>query len=262
MITIGLDPVLVQLGHFSIRWYSLMIVTAIAVGTLVALKETRRKGISDDEVFSALTWCIIGGIIGARLLHVIDKLEYYLRNPLMILAFQEGGLAIIGAIGGGLITLLIYSRFHPLPIREFVDAAAVGVILGQAIGRVGCMINGDVVGTPTNLPWGVAYTHPNSLTPELGVPLHPAAGYELIWDLLVFGMLWPIRKRKMADGTVFFLYAALYSLGRFVITFFRVDQAVWLGLTQAQVLSLVILVVVTPLVAYLNRTSALSTGAH
>lgn len=262
MITIGIDPVIVQVGQFAIRWYSVMIVAAIVVGAFVGLQETRRKGIPDDDVFSVLTWGIVGGIIGARLLHVIDKLDYYLQHPLSILAFQEGGLAIMGAIGGGLVASLLYARFHTLPFRKLADAAAIGMILGQAVGRVGCMINADVVGKPTDLPWGVAYTHPNSLTPELGVPLHPAAAYELVWDLVVFGVLWSIRRRKMADGTIFVLYGGLYSLGRFFITFFRVDQPVWLGLSQAQVLSLLTIVVMLPLAVYLNRMRGVSLGSH
>ncbi len=253
MITIGMDPVIVHIGNFSIRYYSLMIIAAIVVGTYVGLKETRRKGISDDDLFSVLTWAIIGGIVGARLLHVIDKLDYYLQNPLAVLAFQEGGLAILGAIGGGFAVMVIYAQLRHLPLGKLADVGAVGIILGQAVGRIGCMINGDVVGTPTDLPWGVAYTHPNSLTPELGVPLHPAAGYELIWDLIVFGFLWSIRKRGLADGTIFLLYAALYSVGRFFITFARVDLQIWMGMSQAQVLSIVIIVVTMPLAVYLNR---------
>ncbi|MCL5959373.1 MAG: prolipoprotein diacylglyceryl transferase [Chloroflexi bacterium] len=252
MITIGIDPVIVQIGHFAIRWYSLMIVTAIIVGTYVGLKETRRKGIPDDDVYSFLTWGIIGGIVGARLLHVIDKLDYYLRNPIQIIAFQEGGLAILGAVGGALIVLVAYSRFRNLPMAKVADAGAIGMILGQAVGRIGCMFNGDVIGTVTNVPWAVAYTHPNSLTPELGVPRHPAAAYELVWDLIIFAFLWSIRKKRLADGTMLFLYGSLYSLGRFFITFFRVDQPIWMGLSQAQVLSIVLVVVMMPVAVYLN----------
>lgn len=256
MITIGIDPVIFHVGAFSVRWYSLMIVAAIVAGTYVGMKESRRKGIPDDTVYSLLTWGIIGGIVGARLLHVIDKLDFYIQNPLAIFAFQEGGLAILGAIGGAFVVLLVYTRLHRLPFAKLADSVSIGLILGQAVGRIGCMVNGDVVGTPTDVPWAVAYTHPNSLTPELGVPLHPAAGYELLWDLAVFGVLWSIRKKPLADGTLFLMYAGLYSLGRFFITFFRVDQIIWMGLSQAQVLSLVTIAVIVPLALYLNRPGA------
>ncbi|MBI2953015.1 MAG: prolipoprotein diacylglyceryl transferase [Chloroflexi bacterium] len=253
MITIGMDPVIVSLGQFSIRWYSLMIAVAIVVGTLVALMETRRRGISDDDLYSFVTWAIIAGIVGARLFHVIDKLDYYLSNPGAMLAFQEGGLAIYGAIVGGLVAAFVFTRYRGIPFGQLADAAAPALILGQALGRIGCMINGDVFGKPADLPWAVAYTHPNSLAPQLGVPAHPAAAYELLWDLVVFGILWKLRTRNLAGGTLLVLYAGLYSIGRFFITFFREDTIVILGLSQAQVISLIGFVLALPFAVFINR---------
>ena len=238
MITIGIDPVIFSIGHFSIRWYSVMIAVAIVVASIVGMRETRRRGIPEDDVYSLLTWGIIAGIIGARLFHVIDKLDYYLQNPAAILAFQEGGLAIFGAIICGAAVAVLYCTRRKISVGALLDSAAPALILGQAIGRVGCMVNGDVFGTPTDLPWGVAYTHPNSLAPQLGVPGHPAAGYELIWDLIVFGILWRIRKRALPGGMLFVAYIGLYSIGRFVITFYREDLIVMAGLTQAQLIAL------------------------
>lgn len=253
MITIGMDPVIVSIGHYAIRWYSVMIALAIVVGTFVGLREARRRGIPDDDVYSFLTWAIIAGIIGARLFHVVDKLDYYLSNPAAIIAFQEGGLAIYGAVVGGLVAGVAYTRYRGIPIGKLADAAAPALILGQAVGRIGCMINGDVFGTPSDLPWAVAYTHPNSLAPQLGVPAHPAAAYELLWDLVVFGILWKLRMKNLASGTLLLMYFSLYSLGRFFITFFREDTIVVLGLSQAQVLALGVMIVAAPLAVLLNR---------
>lgn len=253
MITIGMDPVIVSFGQFSIRWYSLMIVLAIIVATMVGLRETRRRGIADDDVYSFLTWAIIAGIVGARLFHVVDKLDFYIANPAAIIAFQEGGLAIYGAVVGGLVALIAYARYRGISVGVLADAVAPSLILGQAIGRVGCMINGDVFGAPTDLPWAVAYTHPNSMAPQLGVPAHPAAGYELLWDLIVFGILWKLRTRNFANGTILLLYFALYSLGRFFITFSREDLLILFGLSQAQVIALGTIIVAAPLAVLINR---------
>ncbi|MBI4319505.1 MAG: prolipoprotein diacylglyceryl transferase [Chloroflexi bacterium] len=254
MITIGMDPVIVSIGHYSIRYYSVMIAVAIVVATWVGLRESRRRGIADDDVYSFLTWAIIAGIVGARLFHVVDKLDYYLQNPLAIVAFQEGGLAIFGAIVGGALAGVGFCKYRKIAVGALADAAAPALIIGQAIGRVGCMINGDVFGTPTDLPWGVAYTHPNSLAPQLGVPGHPAAAYELLWDLVVFGVLWTTRKRAVPSGTLFFAYLGLYSIGRFVITFFREDQIIMAGLTQAQLISLASVFVAIWMAIYLVRS--------
>ncbi len=258
MITIGIDPVLISIGHYSLRWYSVMIALAIVVGTFVGLREARRRGIAEDDVYSFLTWAIIAGIVGARLFHVVDKLDYYLSNPMAILAFQEGGLAIYGAVAGGLLAGAIFCRYRGISIGKLADVAAPALILGQAIGRIGCTINGDVWGTPSNLPWAVVYTHPNSLAQELGVPIHPAADYELLWDLLVFGILWKLRTRNLASGTLMLLYFAFYSIGRFWITFFRVDTEVAFGLSQAQVIALIVVLVTAPLAVLINRIPRLN----
>ncbi len=248
-----MDPVIVSFWHFSIRWYSVMIITGIVAGTLVGLREARRRGISDDDVYSFLTWAIIAGIIGARLFHVVDKLDYYLRNPMAILAFQQGGLAIYGAVVGGIIAGVGYAKYRGISVGKLADATAPALILGQAIGRVGCMINGDVYGKPADLPWAVAYTHPHSMAPQFGVPAHPAAAYEMLWDLLVFGILWKLRMKNLTDGTLMLLYFSLYSIGRFFITFFREDTMVAFGLSQAQVIALAVFIVATPAAVLVNR---------
>jgi phosphatidylglycerol:prolipoprotein diacylglycerol transferase len=255
MIEIGIDPVIAAIGPFSIRWYSVMIAMAILVATIVGLRETRRRGIADDDVYSFLTWAIIAGIIGSRLFHIIDKLDFYVATPTAIFAFQEGGLAIYGAVVGGLVALIGYAKYRGISTAVLADAVAPSMILGQAIGRVGCMINGDVFGRPTDLPWAVAYTHPNSMIdPQLlGVPTHPAAGYELIWDLIVFAFLWKARKWNLANGTIVLMYFALYSVGRFLITFSRDDLLILLGLSQAQVIALGTIVVAAPLAIMINR---------
>lgn len=262
MININIDPVLWQVGPFTLRWYGLMIALALLTGIAVAVREARRKGIAEDEIYSFALWAVIAGVIGARALHVIDKFDYYRQHPAAIFALQEGGLAIYGTILFGLLAGVIYAWRRGIPAGRLADVGAPALIIGQAIGRLGCIINGDAYGAPTNVPWALVYSHPNALAP-LGVPGQPTPGYELIWDVLVFGVLVTLRRRLRVDGTLFLIYISLYSAGRFVITFWRQDDIFMLGLREAQVVSLAAIVVAVPLMIYLNRSrrvEALSKG--
>ncbi|MDP2727841.1 MAG: prolipoprotein diacylglyceryl transferase, partial [Dehalococcoidia bacterium] len=145
-IEIGLDPVIIHFGHFGLRWYSLAILAALAAGIALTLREARRKGIHEDVIWSVAVWGVIGGLIGARLFHVADNLDKYLADPLSVLAFQEGGLAIYGAIVVGLLAALIQAKRRGWPFLRVLDAAAPGLIRGQAIGHIGCLIQGDSLG--------------------------------------------------------------------------------------------------------------------
>ena len=238
-IEIGLDPVIIQIGHFGLRWYSLAILAALAAGIALTLKEARRKGINEDVIWGVATWGVIGGLIGARLFHVADNLDKYLADPLSVLAFQEGGLAIYGAIVVGLLAALIQAKRRGWPYMRVLDAAAPGLILGQAIGHIGCIIQGDSLGPPTDLPWGLVYTNPGAMAPALGVPFLPAQGYEMVWDLAIFAVLWAIRRRVRTEGLLFVIYLFLYSLNKFTVSFWRENVILALGLREAQLLALV-----------------------
>ena len=247
MINIGLDPILVTLGPFSLSWHGLFMAVAIAVAIWLSARLVAKAGLSVDRLYSMALWAVPGGIIGARLVHVIDYWSYYSANPGAILAFWEGGLAIWGGILGGTITGIIFARISGFSIARYADIGALGLILAQAIGRIGDVINGEHISTTTGLPWGVVYTHPNS--PGYGLPpVHPAVGYELLMDLFIFGILWKLRGRIRPDGSLFLLYLALYSIGRFFLSFLRLDSyTVFLSLSQPQWISLLVLVVTIPL---------------
>ncbi|MCL5027314.1 MAG: prolipoprotein diacylglyceryl transferase [Chloroflexi bacterium] len=238
-IVINIDPVIVQISHFSLRWYGLAIAAAMVAGFAVGLREAGRKGLDKDQIYSAGMWAVIGGLVGARILHVIDKWQYYLSNPAAALAVQDGGLAILGGIIGGAAACLIYLRRHDLPVGKVADAVAPALILGQAIGRIGCTINGDAVGSATNLPWGFIYTHPGAMAPSLGQAYQPTMVYEMAWDIIVFGILWWARDRIKVEGTLFLAYLGLYSAGKFVISFWREESIFLFGLQEAQVVALV-----------------------
>ncbi len=249
-LVIAIDPVIVRLGPLAVRWYGLMIALAIALGVSLALREARRKGLDEEKAYATALWGVVGAIVGARLFHVVDRLDFYLQNPTLILAVQQGGLAIWGGIIGGLAGGLLYARLSRLPLLPALDAAAPGLLLGQTVGRLGCIINGDAAGGPSTLPWSFVYVHPDALAPELGQPTHPYPVYEMLWNALVLGLLWRLRLRPQADGLVFLTYLSLYALGRFFLTFVRQEQVVLLGLQQAQVISLVVFLVATPLLLW------------
>jgi phosphatidylglycerol:prolipoprotein diacylglycerol transferase len=226
----------------------------------VAAKLAERRGISADDVYSAALWIVVGGIVGARVAHVIDRADYYRLHPDKILAVYEGGLAIWGGLLVGGLAGWLYTRRHNIPFWPFADAVALGAILGQAIGRLGCIVNGDVAGRPTGGDWGFVYTNPGALLPRpeyFNVPTHPYPLYELVWDLLLFALLYfVVARRATIPGTVFLAYCLLYSLGRFLLTFVR-EEEIWLfGLQQAQVISLVAFVVAAYLYLYLRSRRA------
>lgn len=242
-ITIALDPVLVQLGPFPLRWYSLMIALGIATAIGVSLREARRKGLHPD-IISALTgWAVIGGIVGARALHVLDRFDDYRRNPAAAFNIAQGGLAIFGAVLGGAVATWLFARRHSLSFAVLADTLAPGLVLAQAIGRLGCVVNGDAWGVPTNLPWAFVYTNPNAFIPAslLGVPTHPYPLYDMALNLALFGLLWWLRTRLRPAGALFLIYLALYAVGRFGLTFIRQERVWFWGLQEAQVLALLAL---------------------
>ena len=243
MLTINIDPVLIHLGPFAISWYGLAVGTAILVGIWLTSSEAARKGLPTEQVSDMMLWIALGGIVGARLLFVLDRWPFFAANPSQIIAIQTGGLSIMGAIlSGGLVAGILAWR-QRLPLRRLFDAAAPGLILGQAIGRLGCLVTGDTLGKPTDGSWGIVYLNPGSHAPALGVAYQPAFFYEQLWDLLVFAILWRLRMRLRVDGHLFALYLGLYAIGKFVITFVRLDPVYAWGFQQSHFIALGLIVV-------------------
>lgn len=239
-ITVAVDPVLVRAGPIAIRWYGLFVGIALLAGFAVLMRELRRRGIPADPVASALPWIVAAGLAGARAFHVLDHLGYYLEHPREILALQQGGLAIWGGMVCGTAAGALLLRGRGLALGPLLDAAAPALLAGQIVGRVGCLVNGDAWGAPTDLPWALVYIHPGALVPpELrGVPTHPYPAYEMIWNGLALALLLRVRPLLRVEGRLFVAYLALYSLGRLLLTPLRQEQAVLAGLQQAQVVGI------------------------
>lgn len=237
-----MHPVLIQMGPLVIRWYGAMITIACFAGMWIALKEAERKGIGKENIEGFFFYVLIGAIIGARIYYVaFSDLESYWSRPLTIFAIWEGGLAIHGAILGGFLVALIYTRRHDIPFWRLADTVAPSLVLGQAIGRIGCFLNGDAHGYPTNLPWGLIYS-PESPAGRMfpGQPLHPTQLYEMFFNLIIFMFLWRWRKRTRVEGNLFLIYVILYSAARIFVEHFRADKLLFLGeLSAAQSISIV-----------------------
>ncbi|MBI4493645.1 MAG: prolipoprotein diacylglyceryl transferase [Chloroflexi bacterium] len=258
-IPIDIDPTLVALGPLLITWHGFFTAVGVAAGVWLAARLATQRGLDADELMNVAMWGIVGAVVGSRLVHVIDQWGYYSQNPLAILRIYEGGLAIWGTVIGGPLAGAIYAWRKHLRVGQFADLAAPALALGLAIGRIGDIINGEHHGLPApDFPLAVVYVHPNTLG-ELNVPVHLAVGYEMLWDLLAMGViLWLLglprgnRSRLPADGMVFWGLVLLYSVGVFVIRFWRVDAPLWAwGLTQAQLLAVGGFVVSIWLLAYL-----------
>jgi phosphatidylglycerol:prolipoprotein diacylglycerol transferase len=247
-------PILLKIGGFHLRAYGTLIAIALLTGTWMAGREASRKGIPPERVQDFVVWAALFGILGARLYYLaFFSPRVFLEDPLGVLAIWRGGLAIHGALLAGAATAVWYVRRHRLSFWRLADTLAPAVILGQAIGRLACFLNGDAYGIPTTLPWAVTFTNPESMAP-LGVPLHPTQLYEMSLNLILFGLLWWWRRRIRFDGQLFLLYAGGYGIIRFIVENFRGDQLRYAGgISAAQTVSLVTLLVATMLLTIKAR---------
>lgn len=243
---IAIDPVAFAVGPIVVRWYGLMIALGLASGIAVAVRESRRRSISEDTTYACAMWGMLGAVVGARLFHVVDRLDFYLQNPGAVLALQNGGLAIWGGVLGGLGVGALYCRLASIPLARMADVAAPAILIGQIVGRLGCLVNGDAYGGPLDAPWALIYAHEDALMPNLGEPSHPYPLYEMLWNAIVLGLIWQMRGRRLPDGSIFLTYVVLYSLGRLVLTSVRQEAVVAIGLQQAQIIALLLILAALP----------------
>ncbi|MDE2778576.1 MAG: prolipoprotein diacylglyceryl transferase [Chloroflexota bacterium] len=273
-ISIPFSPYIIDFGPFLLSWHGFFTFVAVATAVYLTVRWGRREGLDGDAILSISVWCIIGGIVGARILHVIDFWSRYSANPISIFMVWQGGIAIFGAIIGGFIFgaayilirnsnwfLALWGKFFrfagepekaPLPgVGRLADVAAPALLVAMAIGRLGDIINGEHWAKFTDLPWGVVYSHIDS-PGAFRAASHPAVAYELLMDLAIFAIIWPLRNRIRPDGMIFVLYGAMYSIGRFFISFLRVEANTYFGgaLNEAQIVSLIVVLITVPLLVY------------
>jgi phosphatidylglycerol:prolipoprotein diacylglycerol transferase len=242
-------PILWQFGFLTIRWYGLLIAIAVLVGVSLSQYLAKRRQINPDLVGDLAIWLVLAAIPAARLYYVAFQWREYAGNPLKMIAIWEGGIAIHGAILGGLVAALWFARRHQVSFWQLADVVAPSLILGQAIGRWGNFFNSEAYGGPTNLPWKL-YIPPNQrgfLPPDYQSfdYFHPTFLYESVWNLMIFTVLLTLffrglqKKPSLKAGTLFLVYLVGYGLGRFWIEGLRMDSLMLGPLRIAQVVSLV-----------------------
>ena len=255
-IEIGIDPTLVDIAGIEVTWHGVFTALGVVAGVAIAAWLARRMGYSEDMIYNAALALIIGGIIGARTLYVIENWSNFENDLGQIFSLNAGGISIYGALIGGAIGGLAYGYFAKVPnVTRAFDIGAIGATMGMAIGRIGDIINGEHFADSTGLPWGVIYTNANSPAFPLQLnPQHPAVGYELIGDLVIFVALVVIYTRVPRAGVTFFAWLFLYGFLRFWVSFLRLDDEIFLGLTTAQAIALIAMPIGIGGIVYLLRT--------
>ncbi len=282
VIKIGIDPEIFEIGGLEITWHGLLTALGVVVGVLMAAFLARRAGIDDDTIYNMALFLVVGGIIGARALYVLEHLGDFQDDPAEVFAIQTGGISIYGAMIGGTLGAVAYAAWRRLPRwGTMADVAAIGAILGMAVGRIGCLINGDIFARTTDWPIGLVYTHSDSPgypiysavapeSPELAQ--HPVTAYEIVGDLIIFALLlFVLRRVFRREGMIFFAWAFLYAAMRFGISFLRGadiggvwvgDDLVAAGLRVAQLIALAIMVLTPLAVAYILTRRAPARAAR
>ena len=279
-ITIDINPNMFDFGPFLLTWHGFFTFLAVALAVYLVGRWSKNEGLATDPIYSVASWGILAGIIGARVAHVIDRWDdIYRHDPVEMFKIWEGGIAIWGALLGGFLGAAGYMfiRNHPrflstwnnlfkranlekadLPsIGRLADITAPALLAAMALGRVGDIINGEHIASYSFLPWAVAYDHPGSAASNLPGATHPAVVYEMLFVLAALGIIWLLRGRLRPPGMLFASYLAIYSLGKFFLSFLRVgtnppgmDREWFLGLGEAQVIAVIVLAITVPILMY------------
>jgi phosphatidylglycerol:prolipoprotein diacylglycerol transferase len=246
-----------SIGPLFIHWYGILIMVGALGAAWLTDWQARRRGMDREMVWDMMPWLLIAGIVGARLWHIFTPpasmvaqgitVGYYLTHPLDALAIWRGGLGIPGAVMGGVVALILYTRNKKQSFWVWADMIAPGLALAQAVGRWGNFVNQELYGLPTSLPWAI------KIDPQYRLPgledvayYHPLFLYESIWNLLAMGvLLWLALKMKdrLKVGMIFQIYLILYPIGRFALEFLRIDTSQIAGINFNQTLMLVIALV-------------------
>lgn len=251
-------PELFKIGPFTVYSYGLMLGIAFIVASYILTKEVERRKMDPNIATEVTLIAIIFGIIGAKLFHLFENWDAFISNPLHM-AFSPGGLTFHGGLILVIIAVWIYSRRKKIPFLTITDFAAPSLALAYGIGRIGCHLAGDGdYGFPTNLPWGTNYENgtvppslmfrgsdvakgfPDGIVPD-NTPLHPTPIYEFLVMVIIFFILWKFRKKEWPDGKLFTVYLMLAGLERLMIEFIRLNPRLLFGLSEAQLISIILI---------------------
>ena len=260
-----MDPIAFQIGPIPIHWYGILIVTGILAAAYLSTYTAKLYGENPEIVWDALVWCVLLGVVGARLYHVVTVPPsmgvdrwYYFRNPLEIFATWKGGLGIYGAVAGGALGLYIVIRRAKRSMWRWMDITVPGLVLAQAIGRWGNFVNQELYGLPTDLPWGI-YIEPVFRVRgyEMFERFHPTFFYESMWNLatclVLLYLAWRYRD-KLIPGVATCIYFISYSTIRFLLDFIRLDSPMAGSLTIAQVVAIFVVLAAAVAIVWRVKT--------
>jgi len=215
-------PEIAHWGFIHIRWYGVMLALAFLVGTAIALREARRLRIDEDRLITVILVTLVAAVLGARALYVVEHVDEFRQDWGGVLALWQGGLTLYGGIVAGTVAGLLTARQAGLPMWIVADALTPSLALRTAFGRVGCFMNGCCYGRPTKLPWGVVFPPDSFASLEFGTaPVHPSQIYAALTGLVLFLLMWALRRRLAPPGTLFWTFIALFAAFRIPLDFTR-----------------------------------------
>ena len=236
-------PDLFPIGSLTVHTYGLFLVLGITIGLLVALRLGKSQGMSPQAIMDMGFIIILSALVGSRLAYVLMNISYYRDHPLDMIIFWKGGLVFSGGLIAVLLALGWYLRRHRFSFWKIGDLLAPSAAIGQGIGRLGCLMAGCCYGKPTDLKWGVVFTHPNSLAP-LNIPLHPTQLYGALSGFVIFGVLFYLHTKKQFEGQLLLWFLILHSTARLFVERFRGDERGFIlgsDMTVTQLFALLIL---------------------
>jgi phosphatidylglycerol:prolipoprotein diacylglycerol transferase len=244
-----IDPIAFRLGPISVHWYGIIIAAAVLLAGALGAIEARRRGEDPEQGWSMLLPVLVLGVVGARIYHVIHQWDFYAANPALIPQVWLGGLAITGAVVGGMLGVWLYTRSAKLNTLRWFDIFATAVLLGQAIGRLGNFANQELYGPPTDLPWGIPIDAAHRVGEWMNLVLypvettrfHPLFAYEALLNLVGLGLILWISRRfahRLYDGDIFLVYLMWYGVVRTYLETYRtqnwviagIPTAIWIGI--------------------------------
>ncbi len=263
-------PELFKIGPFTVYSYGLMLGIAFIVASYILTKEFERRKLNPNLATEITLLAIVFGIIGSKLFHLFENWDAFLNDPIGM-AFSPGGLTFYGGLILATLAIWLYVRRKKIPFLVIADAASPSLILAYGIGRIGCHLAGDGdYGIPTNLPWGTDYANgtvppsvmfrgtdiakhfPNGIVPDHTL-LHPTPIYEFIATVIIFAILWKMRKKDWNDGKIFMAYLIFAGVERFLVEIIRLNPRILFGLTEAQLISVLMVVIGTAGFIYLTK---------
>lgn len=284
-----MNPILFSIGKLKVTYYGLMYAISFILGIELGKKYGKQRGIAPEVIENYAFVAMISGLVGGRLYYVLFNLDYYLNYPGDIIAVWKGGMAIHGGIIGGIVGTCIYGAVKKINPLLLGDIAAAPLILGQAIGRIGNFMNGEIYGVPTftpfkviftlkpkfyewfayynslpfaekmtykdRVPWGIVFPSSSPAGTEFpNMALHPAMIYELILNFIGFLFIWfCLKNKKLATGTIWCSYIIIYSVIRIFVSFFRAEDLMFFALRAPHLISIILIVISAIIIAVINK---------